>query len=313
MSEITIFTSPKPFTKNEHVNIIQRNAIASWAHLGPAVEVVLIGDEEGMEKVAAEYAVKHIKNVRTNQLGTPMIPSMFEIAREVTDSPILAFANADVIFTQAMIDSVRLVAAREKEFLMVGQRYDIEITTPLDFSGNWQERLLQLNEEIGKLHRPSGSDYFIFPRNCFNEVPDLVIGRAGWDNWMIYEARQRGWKTIDCTPSIPVLHQNHDYSHLPGGQIHRRLPESNENVKAAGGNLHIFPLTDANWVLKNGNIQPVLLSWKRFWREAEIYPLVQLHSDLLGQIAEYLLHPKKAWQGFKEAVVKKLRSEEKGE
>lgn len=295
MSAITIFTSPKPFTKSEHINVIQRNAIASWVHLGPAVEVVLIGDEEGMEDIAREFPITHIKNVRTNNLGTPMIPSMFDIAREATSSPVLAFANADVIFTQALIDSVERVAAQEDEFLMVGQRYDIAITEPIDFSEGWQNRLLALNQQIGKLHGPSGSDYFVFPRTCFRTVPDLVIGRAGWDNWMIYEARQRGWKTIDCTPSIPALHQNHDYSHLPGGKIHYRLPESNENVQAAGGNLHIFPLTDANWTFVNNRIRRRKLSWRSFWREVEILPLVKFHSDRLGQWFYYFFHPKKGW------------------
>ena len=306
MSEITIFTSPKPFTKSAHIHTIQRNAVASWCHLGPEVAVVLIGDEEGMEEIAQEFGVQHIKEVRTNELGTPMIPSMFEIAREVTDSPILAFANADVIFTQTMIDAVKQVSAQEVAFLMVGQRYDIGITEPIDFSAGWQERLLALNASIGRLHRPTGSDYFIFPRSCYVDVPDLVIGRAGWDNWMIYEARQQGWKTIDCTASLPVLHQNHDYSHLPGGQIHYRLPESNENVKAAGGNLHIFPLTDANWELKNARIQRKKLTWKSFWREVEIFPLVKLHSDVLGQLHCYLLHPKKGWEAVKRRV-KRLR------
>jgi hypothetical protein len=298
MSEITIFTSPKPFTKNEHINVIQRNAIASWANLGPAVEVVMIGDEEGMEEVAAEYGVKHIKDVRANALGTPIIPSMFDIAREVTDSPVLAFANADVIFTQAMIDSVRVVTDQEEKFLMIGRRYDIQIDELIDFSQGWQERLLALNAKIGKLHGPTGSDYFIFPRACFVEVPDLVIGRAGWDNWMIYEARQRGWKTINCTGSIPLLHQNHDYSHLPGGKRHYRLPESNENVEAAGGPLHIFPLTDANWELNSEQILRRKLTWKRFWREVEIFPLVKLHDDRLGQLHYYLFHPQTAWRAL---------------
>ena len=302
MSKITIFTSPKPFTKSKHINIIQRNAIESWIKLSPDVEVVLIGDEEGMEEVAAEFGVNHVKDVRTNDLGTPMIPSMFDIAREVTDSPVLVFANADVIFTQAMIDCVDDVLKIEREFLLVGQRYDIEITEPIDFSDDWQERLLTLNEKIGKLHGPSGSDYFIFPRECFVQVPDLVIGRAGWDNWMIYEARQQGWKTIDCTSSIPLFHQNHDYSHLPGGQIHYRLPESNENVKAAGGNLHIFPLTDANWMLKDSRIQHRKVTWKNFWREVEIFPLVRIHSDRLGQIHYYIFHPKQGWEAIKRNV-----------
>ena len=47
MPFLTIFTSPKPFSFNPHISIIQRNAIQSWIYLDPEVEVYLMGDEEG--------------------------------------------------------------------------------------------------------------------------------------------------------------------------------------------------------------------------------------------------------------------------
>ena len=40
MSFLTIFSAPKKFT-DPHIDIIQRNAIQSWQHLGPDVEVIL--------------------------------------------------------------------------------------------------------------------------------------------------------------------------------------------------------------------------------------------------------------------------------
>ncbi|MCD4752311.1 MAG: hypothetical protein K8R40_04505 [Anaerolineaceae bacterium] len=295
MTKVTIFTSPKPFTKNPHINIIQRNAIESWTHLGDDVDVVLIGDEEGMEEIAEKLHIKHLKNVRCNERGTPMIPSLFDIAREATDSPIMAFANADVIITRDMIDSAISVNEQEEDYLLVGQRYDIGITKPITFDEDWQENILVLNQVIGHLHGTAGSDYFIFPRHCFVDVPGLVIGRAGWDNWMIYEARRRGWKAIDCTKSITILHQNHDYSHLPGGQRHYRLPESNENVKAAGGFLTIFTLTDADYRLEDGKIAKREYAWKTFWREVEIYPLVKLNSKELGKVFFYIFHLRRGW------------------
>jgi hypothetical protein len=295
MTKVTIFTSPKPFTKNPHIDMIQRNAIESWTHLGEDVDVVIIGDEEGMEAVAAELAIKHVKEVRCNALGTPLIPALFEIARETTDSPILAFVNADVILPREFIDSAIQIHEAEEHYLLVGQRYDLEITESVDFSGDWQQRLIAESKDKGRLHGTAGSDYFIFPRKCYLEVPELVIGRAGWDNWMIYEARRRGWKTIDCTESIPVIHQNHDYSHLPNGQIHYRLPESNDNVKAAGGFLTVFRLSDANLRYVNGIIQKRKPSWCSFWREVEIYPLVKLDSKTLGKLFFYVFHPRRGW------------------
>ena len=93
---LTIFTAPKPFT-NPHIDLIQRNAIRSWVALGPEVEVLLIGEEEGLAEAARELGVRHLPQVQRNDQGTPLIPSIFNLARQETDKPYLAYVNADVI------------------------------------------------------------------------------------------------------------------------------------------------------------------------------------------------------------------------
>jgi hypothetical protein len=295
---ITLFTCPKPFT-NPHIAVIQRNAIRSWVELGPQVEVVLLGDEEGMADAAREMSVRHIREIKRNSQGTPLISSLFETARSVNQSPLLAYVNADII----LLPDVVLAAARllrlTTEFLMVGQRWDLEITEPVELLTGWQQRFQDGCRRSGKLHKPMGSDYFVFPRTCFSEIPDFAIGRAGWDNWMIYEARQRGWKTVDATNDVFVIHQQHDYSHLPGGQAHYRLPETGENVRLAGGKRHIFHLNDANLTLRNGVLAPKELAWNSFWREVEIFPIVRLHSEGLGKVLFAVFHPIKAYNEYR--------------
>jgi hypothetical protein len=122
----------------------------------------------------------------------------------------------------------------------------------------------------GRLHPPAGSDFFIFPRALFKDMPDFAIGRAGWDNWMIYHARQQGWPVIDATPSLMVIHQNHDYSHLPGGKPHYDLEESQHNMAMAGGAVHMYTVLDTNWQLIGGRIQTPNPSLARFLRQAEL-------------------------------------------
>jgi hypothetical protein len=65
MSFLTIFTAPKPFT-NPHIAVIQRNAIQSWLHLGTEVDVILVGEEEGLAQAAQEFGVPLLKEVRRN-------------------------------------------------------------------------------------------------------------------------------------------------------------------------------------------------------------------------------------------------------
>ena len=86
MADLTIFTAPKPFT-NPHIALIQRNAIRSWMSLGPQVEVILLGEEAGLAESAAECGVKHLPEVARNASGTPLVSSMFDLARQHSRQP----------------------------------------------------------------------------------------------------------------------------------------------------------------------------------------------------------------------------------
>ena len=137
MAEITIFTAPKPFS-DPHINIIQRNAIRSWKSLGPRVDVLMIGDEEGMEDAASELDVVHLRDVTKNELGTPQVNAIFRLARSASSADYLIYANADIIFLPDILDVLDRVRELEEIFLLVGRRWDLDITRPIDFSGSWQ-------------------------------------------------------------------------------------------------------------------------------------------------------------------------------
>ncbi len=291
---LTLFTAPKPFT-NPHIAVIQRNALRTWAALGSEVAVLVLGDEDGLAENAADLGVQHIRAIKKNSSGTPLISSLFQTAREHNDSPLLAYVNADILLLPDFIAEAQRVMGLAKEFLLVGQRWDLDVREELAFAPGWQARLQQDCTARGRLHKPMGSDYFIYPRACFAHIPDFAIGRAGWDNWMIYEARQRGWKTIDATPAIQIVHQEHDYSHLPGGQPHYRLPETDENTRLAGGKRAIFTLADANYQLTQVGIRTKKLTFSRFRREFEIFPLVSLHSFRLAEFTYLILHPRELY------------------
>lgn len=290
---LTLFTAPKPFV-DPFTSLIQHNALRSWKALGEEVEVVVIGHEEGIAEATKEYPFTHRPDVKVNHLGTPLISSIFDLAREANKSPFLAYVNADIILFPDLIGITQTVASQAEKFLMVGQRWDLEVTDPLYFEGDWVQALKQRMRKNGSLHTRTGSDYFVFPRSCFETIPDFTVGRAGWDNWMIYQARRQGWHTVDCSLGLDIIHQNHDYRHLPEGKPHYRLPETGENVRLAGGMRTIFELDDASHCLVNGKIEKMPLNWTRFWREVQNVPLLKFGNYRLTQILFQLFHPRKA-------------------
>jgi hypothetical protein len=307
MPDLTIFTAPKPFT-NPHIDIIQRNAIRSWLEMGSQVEVLIIGREDGLAETAADLGVQHLPEVSTNELGTPLVSSIFDLARRNSTSPLLAYINADIVLFPEFLDTALQLKEITEQFLAVGQRWDLALQQPLAFNPGWERALRERVQVNGRLHPASGSDYFLFPRSCFVDMPPFAIGRAGWDNWMIFEARRRHWPVVDATSALMVVHQDHDYGHLPGGQPHYRLPETAANVRLAGGRRALFTLQDASHQLVSGKISPIPARGKKFWREVEIFPLASLRSNALGELAFAMFHPAKAWGEWRGRLAYKLQS-----
>ncbi len=268
MKQLTIFTAPKPFV-DPHVNVIQRNAIRSWQQMGPEVEILLIGDEAGIAETAKELGVDHLKGVVRNEQGTPLVSSMFHLARRASHADLMLFTNTDILFYPETLQLALNVKKQMSEFVLLGQRHDLKIEAFLDFTPGWDSHLREDVKAHGQLHPQGGSDYFLFPRPLFADIPDFAIGRAGWDNWMIYHAVTQPWLAIDATSDLSVVHQNHDYSHLAGGRGHQRHPETFANTVLAGGMRHIYMLLDVDHRLVNGHILPVAWTPARFLRSLE--------------------------------------------
>jgi hypothetical protein len=291
MPFITFFSAPKPFT-NPHIAMIQRNAIRSWTLL-PDVEVILLGEETGLAEASHELNVKHIPQVKCNANGTPLISSMFELARKNSSSDLLCIINADMILMPDFVEAARRSPMLRDKFVLLSQRWDLDITQPIEFAEGWQNRLLSMVHRHGSLHRPAGSDFFLFPPSTFRDIPNFTIGRAGWDNWMIYKARREKWTVIDCTPSVTIVHQNHDYSHLPGGRSHYEHPDTNENIRLAGGEANIrYTILDATHQLVDGKLVRPKPTYLRFMRGVELL-LRKIFFFLPAPMIENVARPKR--------------------
>ncbi|OGF26978.1 hypothetical protein A2331_02670 [Candidatus Falkowbacteria bacterium RIFOXYB2_FULL_34_18] len=242
----TIFTIPKSFT-NQHINIIQKNAINSWKKLIPQPEIILIGDDPGIAETARELEVKHIPGVQCNKYGTPLLDHAFCLARQNAKYNTLAFINADIITLPNFTNILKHLP--QKEYLILGERYDLDQTELIAFNDNdWDKKMWQNLQTRGKKHPPEGSDYFIFDKNSFQNIPSFAVGRVGWDNWMIYHAKKEGIITIDASPVATIIHQNHDYSHHVKGQKDKRDPETQINVKLTRQDGFCF-LDETEWLI----------------------------------------------------------------
>ena len=248
-----------------------------------------------MADVADELGVRHLPDVVCNQWGTPLVSSIFDMARNASNSPVLVYINADVLLMPDFVSVARKAFEYAEKFLVVGRRWDLDVVDALSFNADWVSALCQNVGVNGSLHAPGGSDYFIFSRSSFTEIPDFAIGRAGWDNWMIYRGLQQEWPVIDATESLLVIHQNHDYAHLPDGQMHYDLEETKINAQLGGGMRNMYILLDASHQFVNDKIQRTKLDLLRFIRRLErwVYPPQQQGIRWLATLQLRKLYRKK--------------------
>ena len=254
---LNIFATPKSFLG--HIGIIQTNAIQSWLRLRPTCEVTLFGNEKGTAEVASRLGVRHIPDVDCNEYGTPLINSVFSIAQEFARYQLMCFVNADIILMSDFLPAVQRI--HKHPFLMIGQRWDLDLNEPVNFDDTrWEPWLRARLAEHGKLHPETGICYFVFTRGLYEDAPPLAIGRTGDDNWIVYKARSLKVPVVDATKVITAVHQNHDYSHCNTLSEHSydALHGSQEACanKALAGHIQHMGTTDhAEWVLIDGELK----------------------------------------------------------
>ena len=236
---LTVFSIPKPFLG--HIGVIQRNALGSWKRLGDGVQVILHGNDEGVAEAAREAGVEHAPDIERNDYGTPLVNSAFSTAARLARNPLLCYVNGDIMLTDELIRAAASI--RKRSFLMVGRRWNVDITEPWDFSDpQWCKKLVTFTHDHGVLYSEYAIDYFVFPRDgkLTIQLP-FAVGRPRWDNYFLFRCRQLRYPLIDATKVVTAVHQNHDYAHLPNGDpAIFGGPEADANTKLLGDEARQF-------------------------------------------------------------------------
>jgi hypothetical protein len=242
---LTILTIPKPFVG--HAGEIQRTALESWRGLREDVQIVLVGDEVGIAEAAREVGAEHVGGVERNERGTPRLDSAFALAATVARFPLWSLVNADIVLLDDFLPAIDRVAKSFASFVMIGECRDISVPEHLRIQNvATREQLRDRALRDGRLRGYSALDYFVFPRGLFDPLPPFLVGRAGFDNWLVWRARDRGHPVVDATRRVVAIHQSHDYSHVAGGQkAAYNGEEAHYNLRLAGARNNPFIRGDA--------------------------------------------------------------------
>lgn len=259
---LTLFTTPKPFVG--HIAVIQRNALQSWMCLHPDVEVILFGNEEGASATCRELGIRHVPEVRRNGYGTKYLASIFDQAQELAAHDVLCYANCDILLMGDFRRAVEAVSSIQKSFLLAGRRWDVDIQVPLDFPrASWEDAVRHLALQTNRQRPAQWIDYFVFSKGLYyQKAPEFVIGRPGWDNWLIWFALSSRVPVVDLSKDVCAVHQNHDYSYHPEGESGVwQGEEAQENYRLLENGRKFRTLQSAVYVLESGRLRANHARW----------------------------------------------------
>ena len=246
---LTILSSPKAFQGIDKIN--QYNAIHNWKKI-KNVQIILYGDETGIDEAANEFNVELVKDVECSRQGIPLFNSIIESAERRSIHSVLMYVNCDILFNEALVDAVNCI--QFDKFLLVGERLDLSRGTRMElYEENSNSKILDyIAQDKIELHGPTGVDYFIFPKGIWVGLPKIVIGRGGYDSSLLAHCKRNMIPIIDGTGTIIALHQFHNYNHIQGGKNKVFYGEDALiNNNAQGGRYSSNSIADSEYYIEN--------------------------------------------------------------
>ncbi len=189
----------------------------------------------------------------TTKAAQPKIlRSFFDVAQKMARHELICYVNCDIVLARDFLHAVNAVDALHGRFLMVGRRWNVDVETPIVFAmRDWERRLTERAQAARQLSSGDWIDYFVFRRGLYlGKLPEMVIGRVYWDQWLVWKAIREGAVVVDATEAVMAVHQNHDYGYHPAGKTGVWTDEwSRRNYELAGGRWHLRTIDDATHLL----------------------------------------------------------------
>jgi hypothetical protein len=256
---ITIFTIPKPFVGENIVN--QKNAILSWKKSVKNSQIILWGDDMGVEDYAIYLKVEYGGNVPRNNFNTPFINEVFDKTKKIAKYEYLMYINSDIIVTDDLYKIISdVLEPFGKKFIVCGRRIDCNLKRELNFNENWIFDLKSNVLPSGIKHGNSGIDYFLYPKNLPILLKPFAVGRPGWDNWFLYHAKKNKICLIDASDTIKAIHQNH----IPAYTY--KSKETKENQNLLNGFIEVATIYHSDYILTPNGLKKTIflrriISW----------------------------------------------------
>lgn len=203
---LTIFTS---WSKSNETDLLRNNTVRNWSLFSPYLYPILFTNDTGLKRDVRAMGWDSLPIIHAGK-GVPVLKHMYLAAMEKIESPLYAFVNGDILFTQSLLETLVSVLQshlyQNGTVLVVGRRTNV-LNVKRKTASSFQD-LANVSVKNGSLFTPWGLDYFITSKTFpWRDMPDVVIGRVGYDNFLVVESNKRKIAVIDATKTLLAVHQ----------------------------------------------------------------------------------------------------------
>ena len=146
---------------------------------------------------------------------------------------------------------------------------------------------------------PAAIDYFVFRKNSLKKIPDFVVGRPGYDNWLIWYARRNFIPVVDISEEVIVIHQSHHYNfhnlkNNPKIFDRNKIPleeDGKKNMKLHGDK--VLNLLDADFSIVNDRIEKKTSKeyvYRNLGKLSIIFPEFSFFLNIYAKLYRMLLY-----------------------
>ena len=218
---LTMFTTFKNSQPKTH---IYKNTIRNWERLKPWVQPVLyyLPGEDSLLDFAKAHGWDVMEVPKLSKAKVPVLRHMFLKAREKYTTPFYCYTNGDILFDDGLIKTLKVlkpVTSKMKQVLIVGRRTNYKVS-PGQVIDSFDD--IKASSKKGQLFGTNAQDYFISTSRGYpwETIPDFVVGRVGYDNWLVVTAIVKKMVVIDTTKTVIALHQTGTDGNFAGKKIY---------------------------------------------------------------------------------------------
>jgi len=210
-----------------------------------------------------------LPSVGKNKFGMPLLRDMYVVAMDLCpDAHTYTYLNGDIIGSHdGFVKTLNFLHPGYNtlgRFLLVGRRTNVPWSESSSHDCSSSDFDFEAVVATGELFVPDAEDYFTVTKGTFDwrNMPPLVIGRPGFDNWLVQTAHDDPTiHLVDGTETAPMIHQTDEagaYSWGGGeGAREQSAEDTRYNMNLIKNNVFLKGKTwNAGWetFIENGTI-----------------------------------------------------------